>query len=392
MASVQGPAAEPPVVLHVITGLRTGGAEMMLWKLLSASAELRMAAHVVSLTDAGTVGARIQALGVPVTCVGMRRGFSSLSSWSRLRTLARTVRPTILQGWLYHGNLAAALLRGSRGLLRPHLLWNVRGSFVGFGVERPLTRLVIYANAKLSNRPSIIVYNSETSARQHEALGFNPAGRLIISNGFDTLQFRPDPGERERLRARLGLPRDARLIGLIARNHPMKNHQGFLEAAAPVIASDAALHVVLAGAGVPGDAALARSIERLQLKGRVHPMDEVSNVHELLPGLDVVCSASSWGEGFPNVVGEAMACGVPCIVTDVGDSARVVGDTGLVVPVSDTEALSRAIADLISQPADQLRSLGIRARKRIEDQFSLAAIAAEYAALYRNPSVSQAVA
>lgn len=367
-----------PSVLHVITGLTTGGAETMLWKLLAGSAELRSAASVLSLMGRGTLGPRIEALGVPLACAGMRRGLPGPIAMLRARAVARRTPHQLLQGWMYHANLAALALAAGR----VPVLWNIRQSFSGFAVERPLTRMVVRACARVSPRAARIVYNSRASAAQHEAIGFDAARRVIIPNGFDTGSFRPDPGAREALRRMLGLAHTALLVGLVARWHPMKNHAGFLAAGAQLAALVPSAHLVLAGQGVTAEK-LGSSLQADGLPTRVHFLGEVSEPQQLMAGLDVLCSASAWGEGFPNVVGEAMASGVPCVVTDVGDSAWLVADTGFVVPPSEVDALASALIRMLGLTSDERRTLGERARSRIESAFALPAVAQRYAELYR---------
>ncbi len=365
-------------VVHVITGLATGGAEMSLWRLLAGSAELREHASVISLMDRGIVGPRIEALGVRLSCAGMRRGFPGPIAVARTAAALRHIPHGLVQGWMYHGNLAALTL-GKRGV---PVLWNIRQSFSGFAVERPLTRVVLRACARLSHHTARIVYNSRASANQHEAIGFDRGRRVIIPNGFDTTAFSPTPVARARLRQELGLGDDVVLIGQVGRLHPMKNHTGLLDAAAQIASTRPSVHWVLAGQGVTANE-LDFPARWPGLQNRVHFLGEVSEVALLMAALDVLCSASSWGEGFPNVVGEAMSCAVPCVVTDVGDSAWVVGDTGVVVPAGNAAALADAMLRLIDLPPAERRLLGSRARARIEAEFSLSGTTRSYTELYR---------
>jgi glycosyltransferase involved in cell wall biosynthesis len=364
--------------MHVITGLSTGGAELMLLKLLGAMKRMPWEPTVLSLRDAGTIGARLVAEGVTVTCAGMM-GAGVLSAPLRVVRHLRDARPDLVQGWMYHGNLAATLA-GPEGTA---VLWNIRQSFAGFQHEKTLTGLVIRLGAWLSSRPRWIIYNSEASARQHEAIGFDPRRTVIIPNGFDTLQYHPDPEAPARLRARLGLGAETILIGQVARYHPMKNHAGLLRAAARVVAKVPAARFLLAGANVDtGNTALTEALVAAGLGDHVRLLGADEEIPTLMPGLDILCSPSLWGEGFPNVLGEALACGTVCVATDVGDSRHVVGDGGRIVPPGDEAALATAIVDLAELTTEARRALGARGRNRVMELFDLAVVASQYRRLY----------
>src|SRR5258708_6208084 len=237
--------------------------------------------------------------------------------------------------------------------------------------------------ARFSRRPSAIIYNSLTSAGQHEALGYSAARRVIIPNGFDCQTLRPDEAARKAVREELRVDQDTVLVGMIARHHRRKDHAGFLRAAGMVARLYAKGRFALAGTGVDREQpALLKLIEEYQLQGRVFLMGERSDIPRLSAALDIACSASAWGEGFSNSIGEAMACAVPAVVTDVGDSAYLVGDTGRVVPPRDPSALAQGFGELIEAGVAKRRQLGEAARKRIELNFSLPAIVRRYEDLY----------
>jgi glycosyltransferase involved in cell wall biosynthesis len=282
-----------------------------------------------------------------------------------------------LVGWMYHGNLAASLLGAC---LRRPVIWNVRHSVARLADEPFLLRQLIGASARLSVQPLRIVYNARAAAAQHEALGFRADRRVVLPNGFDTGALSPDPTAPARLRRDLGLGRDAVLVGAIGRYHPMKDHAGLLRAVSRLADRHPGLHLVLVGRGLDGEnGELAAAVREAKLAGRVHCLGERGDVESVVAGLDLLASASAWGEGFPNVVAEAMACEVPAVVTDVGDSAYVVGNTGRVVPPRDPAALSGAIGELLSLPAADRAALGTRARARVADNFDIHKVARRYA-------------
>jgi glycosyltransferase involved in cell wall biosynthesis len=373
-------------VMHVITGLSTGGAETMLLKLLSA-ASVSMEHVVVSLGDAGTIGPRIAALGVPVHCLGLRRNAPNPFRVLSMLALTRRIAPELIQGWMYHGNLMASMAasaphRRAPGK-KPPVLWNIRQTVYDLRHERWLTAKFIRLGARLSARPAAIIYNIQTSATQHEELDYRAEKRVIIPNGFDCQALRPDEAARKAVRAELGVSDDIVLVGLVARYHPMKDHAGFLRAASVVAQSHPQAKFVLAGTGVRSrQSELAEAVRQNGLQDRTILLGERSDIPRLNNAFDIACSASAWGEGFSNSIGEAMACGIPCAVTDVGDSAYIVGNTGLVALPREPHALANAIARLIDLGWAERQQLGAKARKRIETDFSLPEIVRRYESLY----------
>jgi len=376
-------------VMHVITGLSTGGAETMLLKLLSAASG-SMEHVVVSLGDEGTIGPRIAALGVPVHCLGLRRNAPNPFRALSILPLARRIDPQLIQGWMYHGNLMAsmgalALRKSARRNVtgqKPPVLWNIRQTIYDLRRERWLTAKLIREGARLSSGPAAIIYNSQTSASQHEELGYRAEKRVVIPNGFDCQVLRPDEAARKAVRDELGITDDTVLVGLVARYHPMKDHVAFIKAAARVAQSHPQTMFVLAGAGVSSkQPELAEAIQQNKLGDRVILLGERPDIPRLNNAFDIACSAS-WNEAFSNSIGEAMACGVPCAVTDVGDSAYIVADSGFVAPPCAPEALANAIGRLVEIGQSGRQQLGVKARQRIETEFSLPAIVQRYEDLY----------
>lgn len=372
-------------VLHVITGLGTGGAEMMLVKLLSARQQGGIEGAVVSLTgQGGIVGPRLNELGIAVEALEMRRSPLSLFRLSRLLSVTQRFRPHLIQGWMYHGNLAASAAGALTSSPIP-ILWNIRQTLYRLSDERRLTQAVIRVSAAFSRRPAAILYNSRLGAAQHEAIGYDCTKRVVIPNGFDCDQFRPSAEARRDVRQELGLAPDTMLIGLIARYHPMKGHGVFLTAASLLAREHAGLRFVLVGRGVTaGQPALARSLEELRLRDRVFLLGERSDVPRITAALDVACSSSVWSEGFSNAMGEAMACGVPCVATDIGESREILGNTGVIAPANDPAALAQGIGRIVAERVEQRRARGLHARARVEQMFSLGRVAEQYHELYRD--------
>jgi len=391
-------------IMHVITGLSTGGAETMLLKLLSAASG-SMEHAVVSLGDEGTIGPRIAALGVPVHCLGLKRNAPNPFRALSIQSLAQRIDPQLIQGWMYHGNLMASVaalafrkrvqkntLQEKAPDVKPPVIWNIRQTIYDLRNERWLTARFIRLGARMSHCPATIIYNSQTSAGQHEALGYRAEKRVIIPNGFDCQALRPDEAARKAVRTELGIADDTVVIGLVARYHPMKDHAGFLRAAGAVARACPQTKFVLAGTGVSSkQSELAAAVRQNGLQDHVILLDERSDIPSLNNAFDIACSASAWGEGFSNSIGEAMACGIPCAVTDVGDSAYLVGKTGLVAPPREPQALANAIMQLIGMGRASRWQLGTKARSRIEIEFSLPAIVRRYEDLYLSFSPGKAV-
>lgn len=380
--SVIASAALCPVVklVHVITCLDTGGAERMLVKLLAGLDRGRFDPVVVSLTDEGSQGAEIRALDIPVYTLNMRSSRGSLPALLRLRRLFRLLKPDVVHGWMYHGALAALLTKGHAGGLV-----GIRQSLYDIRLEKLGTQLVIRVLGRFAvKRAGIVVYNATTSARQHEALGY-PAGKgTVIPNGFDCERFRPDTDAGSRVRTALGIDEYAPVIGHLARFHPMKDHACFLRAAVLMAKTAPRVCFLLAGAGVEaGNPAFDCFMNDQVLKGRVYLLGERSDIPALYNAMDVFCLSSGWGEGFPNVLGESMACGVPCVATDVGESAHILGDCGQVVPPRDPEALAVAWKGLLALDRAERQKLGKRGRQRVIEHFSLEAVVHQYEELYQ---------
>ncbi len=369
-----------PRVLVVTTGLHTGGAEGQLALLLSRLSGHAIEAIVVSLAARGPVSARVEALGVPVWHLDLKAPLRVPGALSRLMAITRAFRPQVVQGWMYHGNLAA-LVAWKLAAKRARLIWGIRQSLYDLRREKPVTRQVIRFGARCSRRAHAIVYNSYTARAQHEAIGFARGAAHVIDNGFDNGLFRPDLEARDDVRRQLRVPPDTPLIGLIARYHPMKGHDMFLRAAALLAQSDTRTHFLLAGRDVvPSHPLFAPWLGHPTLGKRLHLLGERADIPRLTAALDIA-SSSSWGEAFPNAIGEAMSCGVPCVATDVGDVRRILGEAGVVLPVGDEPALADAWARLLAN--DELRhQMGTAGRRRVADHFSLDRTAARYAALY----------
>jgi glycosyltransferase involved in cell wall biosynthesis len=371
------------IVLHIITNLATGGAELMLERLVRHQNESGRHEHkVISLQGLGQVGPRLQAAGIPVETMGITGPVGLVTGFVRLvRAIAR-IRPDIVQTWMYHSDLIgglAARLAGHR-----LILWGVR--VMDISPELGLSRSVMWSRricARLSRRvPRRIVYVAESARKVHEPLGYAPEKSVVIPNGYSVPSADASAEARRRVRAELGLAEDAILIGSAGRFSPQKGYRGFVASAAAISSRFPNARFLLLGREVDWEnEALSGWIRDAGLADRFHLLGERRDVLERLAALDIF-ALYSLGEGFPNVVAEAMSVGVPCVVTDVGDAALLVGDTGIVIQPRDLDGLTGALERLICAGAVERRRLGDSARRRVEDNFSLSAVAERYSSLY----------
>jgi glycosyltransferase involved in cell wall biosynthesis len=368
-------------ICHVITGLGTGGAQAALYRLVQTLRSPDFEHVVVALGAAGNMST-LFAEAAELHHLGMHPGRLLPHEVLRLRRLLRNRHYDVIQSWMYHANLMAAM--AGWGDAAP-VVWNIRHSLHALSHEKRATRWVIRAGARLSRRPARIIFNAAVSRTQHVAFGYDAARSVVIPNGFDTAEFAPRPAERARIRAELGIPDAALAVGLVARVHPMKDHATFLHAARRLGEKHPRSIFVLVGEGADGaNRELGALIDQLDLRDRVRLCGRRSDIAAIDNALDIAASSSAWGEAFPNATAEAMACGVPCVVTDVGDAPAIVDDTGAVVPPRDPVALGDAWAALAALGAEARRALGQRARARVIRHYAIDAGARRYADLYRD--------
>lgn len=377
-------------VAHFTTSLDMGGAQAMLGKLVADRAGTRTGAgarggdvrhDIVSLLRPGSLSPPPE--HAACHSLGMTRGRPDPLKLARLAGITRAIAPDLIQGWMYHGNLAASLARLTGRRSAP-LLWNVRHSLADVSVESRRTRLLLALSARLSRGTDAIIYNSQVAARQHEAIGFAAERSVHIPNGFDCERYRPDPGRRAFTRRLFGVADGPLLVGMVARHHPMKDHAMLVRAAGRARAMGHDLHLLLVGTGLePPPPALVEDIRAAGLPAdRITLAGERLDVAEWLPGLDVLALPSAWGEAFPNVLGEAMACGVPCVATDVGDSGAILGAAGIIVPPRDAGAMAAALADLATAGEDARLHRGHAGRLRVLDTFEIGRVVDAYHRLY----------
>ncbi len=364
-------------VVFLSSGLDTGGAEFALLRLTTAIRQFGITPAVVSLRDLGVVGPMLRQSSIEVLTLGLPTLTSLVTALPRLSSYLRRRRASLLHGWMYHGNLAALVAGRRLGL---PVVWGIRQSLFR-AQDKWLTRRVIGAGARLSRGADLIVYNSVVARSQHEACGYAGAKATVVPNGFETERLRPDDTLRAVMRAQLGIAATAQVVAQVARFHPDKDYPTLLRAAARVISVFPEACFLLVGAGVDeSNAELVKMVDDLGLRPHVRMLGRRDDVANLLAAADVV-ALSSIAEAFPNVLGEAMCCGVPCVGTAVGDVSELIRDTGEVVPPSNPDALAAALVRLLLLESGARRELGARARDRIIRNYSIAEIARRYAEL-----------
>jgi glycosyltransferase involved in cell wall biosynthesis len=368
--------------MHVITGLERGGAEAMLLRLLCGLGRQDFAQSVVSLTGRGSHGDHVEAAGVHLTTLGLSGLAATPRCLARLSAAMREQRPDIVHTWLYHADffgLVAARLAGC-----PSVAWNIRCAELRPEDAPGSTHRLISVLARLSARPNAVVFNSYAGLQSHRNISYRPRCSLVIPNGFDLEEWRPDLNRRSNFRAEIGVVEKTFIVGMVARYHRIKDHRSFLKAATRIRSSGADVRFVLTGHGIEwGNQALVADIEAFDLRNNVILLGARNDMPTVMAGLDCLALTST-SEGFPNVIGEAMASGVPCVSTDAGDARLIVGDTGNIVPVGDAIGLADAIIALISTSPAARMSLAARCRARISEKFGLDRVLGLYANFYQN--------
>ena len=353
----------------------------MLYKLLKHIDRSRFNPSVISLVGLGDVGPLIEALDLPVFVLGVNPKLPNPVKIFILYRLIRRLNPDIVHTWMYHADFLGGLAARFAGCRR--IVWGIRHSNLSLSKNKFSTLLVVRICAYLSPFiPLSILSCSEHAKDIHISFGYAPDKIHVIPNGFEVDQFLPRPSAALSLRDELGLPSHVHLVGLFARFNPQKNHSGFLKAASFVNSKLPDVHFVMAGHLVnSSNVDLMKFIEAFGLQNNVHLLGRRTDVPFLMASLDVLAS-SSHGEAFSNVLGEAMSCGVPCVVTDVGDSAVIVGDTGRVVPPGDMVGLGAALVEVLSLPSARKSELGLQARYRVKTLYEISHVVGLYESFY----------
>jgi glycosyltransferase involved in cell wall biosynthesis len=367
-------------VLHVITGLAVGGAEMALYRLILAFRDSRYTHTVIVLTPGGGMYTRFIEAGIQLIVLDVRR--SPVSDLVRLVRLMRSLHPDVVQTWLYHADFLGGIAARMAGIRS--IIWGVRTTDVDGGCARA-TSLIRRLCAALSRWvPDTIVCVAEAARQSHSLLGYDPARMVVVANGFDLSVLTPNPFRRCQLRAACGFTSDDIVVGTLGRFNLDKDHANFVQAAGQLARRHARLRFLMVGKNLDADNPdLMRWIAATGHPERFVLLGERADIAACLAAMDIFC-LSSRTEAFPNVVGEAMAMGLPCVATDVGDVALLMADTGVLVPKADPDALAQGVAGLMTRGRDYRAQLGEQARERIRATFNMASVRERFERIYDN--------
>lgn len=358
-------------VKHIITGLNDGGAEAVLYRLCHHDKENQ---HIViSLMDKGKYGPLLEDMGVQVYCLNMPAGKIRFSALIKLYKLIRQLKPDVVQTWMYHADLIGGIIARLAGV--KNIVWGVHHTTLVKGESKRSTILIAKINALISSFiPRKIIYCAEKSRQVQESIGFSHKIGHVVPNGYNIDNFKPDFNAGMAFRQEVGLADEKFLIGHVGRYHPFKDYPTLVNAVSLLTKEKSALKVAMVGSDLTTDNTQLNQLikdnictEHITLLGRRNDITAVMN------GFDLFV-LSSVSEAFPNVLNEAMACGTPCITTDVGDAAVIVGDTGWVVPPKDPQALAKAMLEAMEEKQNNPQAWQARkqaCRERIVNNFSI---------------------
>lgn len=375
-------SSRPLRVVHIISGLYLGGAETVLHRLLTAPGQTDWHC-VVSLSGEGVFGPRLREAGITVHTLGMSGAAGVLRGLPRLRRLLRELNPDVVQTWMYHADLIGGIVARTAGIKA--VSWGIRNSGTDLGKSSRSAQICQTLCAPLSGLvPAVIVACAEQARRGHRRSGYRDDRMVVVPNGYDLSRWQPDAQARRAARASWGVADATPVIGSVARWNPLKDHENLMRAFAASVRVRPDLRCVLIGEGLDThNSELMGLLTQHQLRDQVILLGRRDDVPALMNGLDVHV-LSSRAEGFPNVVAEAMATGVLCAVTDVGDAAVMVGDAGWVAPPRNAAALAGAIDAAVAVLGTQEQARRSEAGRRIvEDLYSLQAMVDNYHVVWR---------
>lgn len=372
--TVRKTGATPVMKITLFIGhLMYGGAQRQLVE-LAKGLHKRGHSIVVIVCHAGEpLEKDLHNAGVRLEFVYRGKPWNILGFFLRLRKTIARAKPDVLHGYLEMPNIFSTLLRSFFPGMR--VVWGVRNSDIDLRPDGWMAGFVFKCSCLLAHTANLIIVNSNAGLDYHVRRGY-PAGKMaVVPNGIDTNRFCPDPEARQRMRGDWNIRQDDILIGLVGRQNPMKDHPTFLQAAARLVSEEKDAHVRFVCVGAVESVAYQQELKRLgrdlERAGRLIWAGSYYDMTPIYNALDIMTSSSAYGEGFANAVGEAMACGTPCVVTDVGDSAWIVGEAGRVIPPRDVDALVAAWRELIHYSAQERQALGSAARQRILERFSV---------------------
>ena len=364
-------------VVHIIASLEVGGAETSLLRLCRQQVKQYSLVTVISLQPKATLHDAFIAAGVQVICLNMNHGQQLFKVLLRLRRLLRQLKPDVIHSWMYYANFIASI--ASIGLSIP-VVWSVRRTAVP--VRSMFSRLFMRSCALLSHlSPKRICFNAQAGMRAHLQFGYALQKTVYIGNGFDFSTLQAEPAIRDNLRAELGVTDDMLVIACIGRWHADKGQDILLRAMANLIEHFSNLKLVMIGRGCDNtNGQLTELITELKLTENVILCGEKAPVAPWFNVADVFCLPSRT-EGFPNALAEAMATGLPCVSTDVGDAAEL-GAGNILLANAEPKSLAAALSEMLKLPEKQRLALAKRCRESVISRFSIEQVTAQYHELY----------
>jgi len=366
-------------IVHIITGLGNGGAEHTLYKICKY--DINNKHIVISLTGSGKYFSLLKKLNIRV--YKLNCNFFSIHKIFYLSKLLSLLKPNIVQTWLVHGDFVGSLAARLAGI--KNIIWNIRYSNLEIGKAKFSTILILKLLAKLSfSLPKSIITVSKKAKKIYEIKGYDSKKLKFIANGYDLTILKPNKIQRINFKKKIKIKNHIPLIGNIGRYDPQKDHLNFLKALSLIRSKNINFFCVLVGFNInKKNISLFSAIKRLKLSKNIKLLDQNNNIPQIMNGIDVYVQSSSYGEGFPNVVAEAMACGTPCVVTNVGDASNIVGSTGWVVPPDNPAKLSNAIEKVICEiNTSKWNKRCNKARLRIKKNFDIAKMVRYYNQLW----------
>lgn len=369
-ASAAADAGRAIRVLFVIRSLERGGAEGQLVSLAKGMAERGFTVAVLTLYPGGSLAPRIVEGGAAHISLDKRSRWDLIMPLWRAVRHVRRFRPDIVHGYLPVGNIFALLLGRSIGA---KVIWGIRASRMDTAMYDWLNAASLRVATWCSRWVDLIICNSQSGAADHISDGFPAARSLVIPNGIDTQRFRPNSVTRAKTRGQWGIGEAAFVLGHVGRVDPVKDHSLLFRATAELFARQPhvrrQLRITCVASGDPTSVApLASLIASLGLSEHVRWLWNLEAPEDVYVAFDALAMTSN-AEGFPNVVGEAMSCAVPCVATDVGDTALLLGECGYLVPPRDVSAFAHALRRSIEATLEQRNELGARARERVLEHF-----------------------
>ena len=367
-------------IIYIITGLNVGGAEIVLLRLLMKINKKEYDPLVITLGEKGIMGERIEKLGINVYCLRIHSFINLLPGLIKLVNKINIFNPQIIHTFMIHSAFFVGII--AKLLNKPTIIWNIFSTDLSLQSNKYKTRLIIKMCAYLSKIiPNRIIVDSNASYASHKKAGYSWEKMEIIHNGVDTNEFSPNTIKRSEYRKQY-FKENELVIGLIARYHPVKGHDIFIKAVSILRREVSNVKFLLNGSNIEiSNSKLMKMISKEGIQDFIHISDSKLEVTNILLACDILVSSSKF-ESFPNIICEAMACSIPCVVTNVGDCAEIVGETGIIVSANDADELSSAIMGLINMPLKDRKKLGANARLRIKNNFSLSLMMEKYNNIY----------